>query len=87
MYLNPTFAALVASGAILVTPELGWAQTPPAPPPVSPPVVKEGDPNKSLSEKLSETEGVLTPRSDADKQMQIKPPASTGSMPILPPPG
>jgi hypothetical protein len=66
------------------------AQTSPNPAPAAaadPPVVQQNDPNKPLSEKLKESEGVLKPNSNMDKEMQITPPPTDSKMPVIPPPG
>jgi len=63
----------------------GSAQVTPSPAP-PPPVMRDTDPNKPLSEKLQESEGVLIPNPNIDPQMQIVPP-TTSPMPVIPPPG
>lgn len=78
-------ALMVTIGALVSAPVN--AQTPPAPAPPAPPVVKESDPNKPLSDKLKENEGVLTPNLGLDKEMQVKPPPTSSQMPVIPPPG
>lgn len=78
-------AFLGLATSLATTPSV--AQMPPSPAPPPPPIVKDSDPNKPLSDKLNESEGVLTPDSTADSKMQIIPPPSASPMPVIPPPG
>jgi len=50
---------------------------------------KEPSPNSSdnLSQKLNESKGVISPPTQVDPKMRVKPPSEEGSMRVVPPPG
>ena len=56
---------------------------------VPPPGSSNQSGSGNLSKKLDKSEGVIAPPRGVDPQMQVEPPAdaSSGKMPVIPPPG
>ncbi len=50
------------------------------------PTIGRGKPSESLSDKLSESKGVICPPAGVDPDMEVKPPAG-GELKVIPPPG
>ena len=73
---------------VVLSSSAGIAQTtPPVMPPVAnPPILEQSDPNKPLTQKLKEGEGVLKPNSNMDREILVTPPPSVSNMPVIPPP-
>ena len=53
----------------------------------TPPPATDAQGEGSLSEKLSNTGGVIHPKTDIDPSINTAPPAAEGRMPVIPPPG
>jgi hypothetical protein len=86
---------LILGLALVLTAGAAAAQTkdqreaPKSPPTMLPLPPSQGEGSgSSLSDRLSETQGVIKPPKDVDKEMkQETPPTGPNSMPVIPPPG
>jgi hypothetical protein len=82
--------ALAAAGWSVTLPSL--AQSPPesAPPDKIAPPLEENNrrpPADAGVDKIKPQDGVIKPPTNVDPDIQIKPPATGSTMPIIPPPG
>jgi hypothetical protein len=76
--------------AVLIFGAAARAQTTapvPPPAPVAPPQTEGQAPSGDLSHRLDRSHGVIRPQGDVDPGISAAPPDSTGTMPVIPPPG